>query len=95
MLNERKCKEMRISFTKSEKDFPPLMINNNPLEVVPHAKILGLNVSNNLRWNYHVNELVKKSSKRLYFLTQLIKALQSGLFRIGTILVQILHQIFN
>ena len=74
VLNERKCKEMRISFTKSEKDFAPVMINNAPLEVVPHAKILGLNVSDNLKWNYHVSELVKKSSKRLYFLTQLKRA---------------------
>jgi hypothetical protein len=39
------------------------MINNAPLEVVPHAKILGLNVSDNLKWNYHVSELVKNSSK--------------------------------
>ena len=53
VLNERKCKEMRISLTKSEKDFPPVMINNAPLEVVPHAKILGLNVSDNLKWNCH------------------------------------------
>ena len=74
VLSERKCKEMRISFTKSEKDFPPIMINNAPLEVVPHAKILGLNVSDNLKWNCHVSELVKKSSKRLYFLTQLKRA---------------------
>ena len=71
VLNERKCKEMRISFTKSEKDFSPVKINNVPLEVVQHAKILGLNVSDNLKRNYHVNEIVKKSSKRLYFLTQL------------------------
>ena len=70
VLNERKCKEMRISFTESEIDFLPVMINNVPLEVVPHGKILGLNVSDNLKWNYHVNEIVKKSSKR-YFLSSL------------------------
>jgi hypothetical protein len=74
VLNERKCKEMRISFTKSEKDFPSVMINNAPLEVVPHAKIMGLNVSDNLKWNYQVSELVQKSSRRLYFLTQLKRA---------------------
>ena len=54
---------MRISFTKSEKDFPPVMINNAPLEVVPYAKILGLNVSDNLKWNYHVSELLKNLQK--------------------------------
>ena len=61
LLNECKCKEMRISFTKTEKFFSLVMINNVPLEVVPHAKILGLNISDNLKWNYHVNEMVKKS----------------------------------
>jgi hypothetical protein len=36
--------------------------------------VLGLNVSGDFKWNYHVSELVKKSSKRLYFLTQLKRA---------------------
>ena len=61
VLNERKCKGMRINFTKTEKYFSLIMINNVSLEVVPHAKILGLNISDNLKWNYHVNEIVKKS----------------------------------
>ena len=58
-MNESKCKEIRISFAKTEKVLDPITINNSPLEVVKEAKILGLNISNNLKWNIHVTEIVK------------------------------------
>ena len=35
---------------------------------------MGVNISSNLTWNIHINEIVKKASKRLYFLTQLKRA---------------------
>ena len=70
-LNELKCKEMRISFSKVEKDLDPIILNDKVLEIVDHAKILGLRVSCNLKWNDHVSEVVKKASTRLYFLSQL------------------------
>ena len=38
------------------------------------AKLLGVTISNNLRWNGHINEIIKKVSKRLYFLSQLKRA---------------------
>lgn len=41
---------------------------------VKSAKLLGLTISDNLSWNAHVNEVVKKSSKKLYFLVQLKSA---------------------
>ena len=41
VLNELKCKEMRISFTKSEKRFL-VKVNNVPLEVVNKPKFWGL-----------------------------------------------------
>ena len=36
--------------------------------------MLGLNISNNLKWNYHISENVRKASTRLYFLIQLKRA---------------------
>ena len=35
------------------------------------AKLLGVTLSANLKWNYHVESIVKKASKRIYFLTVL------------------------
>ena len=38
------------------------------------CEVLGLNISNNLKWNIHVDEILRKVSTRLYFLRQLKRA---------------------
>ena len=73
-LNESKCKQLRISFTKSAVDFAPIVINGKAIEVVSTAKLLGLNISSDLWWNCHVTEISKKVASRLYFLKQLKRA---------------------
>ena len=74
-LNTDNCKEMRISFTKSQREFEPILINGDALEVVDSVKFLGLNInSSDLTWNIHINEIVKKAYKKLYFLVQLRRA---------------------
>ena len=50
-LNESKCKELRISFAKSAADFAPIVINGKAIEVVSTVKLLGLNISSDLRRN--------------------------------------------
>ena len=65
---------MRISFAKSQQDFEPSLIYGDALEVVDSVKLLGLNISSDLTWNIHINEIVKKASKKLYFLVQLRRA---------------------
>ena len=70
-LNEIKCKELRICFCKTSPTLDPVKVNGRPLEVVSSAKILGLNVSDDLKWNVHIAELVKKASSRLFSLKQL------------------------
>ena len=73
-LNESKCKELTISFTKSEKPLEPITINNTNIEVVPSAKLLGVMMSNDLKWNAHVEMICKKVAARLYFRRQLKRA---------------------
>ena len=65
---------MRISFSKFQQEFEPFLINGDALEVVENVMLLGVNISSNLTWNIHINEIVKKASKRFYFLTQLKRA---------------------
>ena len=36
--------------------------------------MLGVTISNTLKWNCHVSELIKKANKRIYFLTLLKRA---------------------
>ena len=63
-LNEPKCKELRISFSTKPASFDPIVINGKYIDVVPTAKLLGLTLSGNLKWNNHVDEIVKKSRKQ-------------------------------
>ena len=73
-LSKSKCKELRISFAKSAVDFAAIVINGKAIEVVSTAKLLGLNISSDLRWNCHVAEISKKVASHLYFLKQLRRA---------------------
>ena len=41
-LNETKCKELRITFSRSRRNFDPIKVNGQDLECVKYAKILGL-----------------------------------------------------
>ena len=54
--------------------YDPVLINGKDLSVVENAKILGVTISNDLKWNDHVEEAIKKANKRLYFLVQLRRA---------------------
>ena len=49
----------------------PIIINNKPIKSVESAKILGLHVSCDLKWNVDVDEVIQKARKRLYCLVQL------------------------
>ena len=67
-LNASKTKEMRVNFSFSSPSYPPIVIDNQTVNIVKHAKILGVIVSNDLKWILHVNAICKKASKRLYAL---------------------------
>ena len=45
-----------------------MTVDGQPIELVKSAKLLGVILSNDLKWNEHVTYIVKKSSKRLYML---------------------------
>ena len=70
-LNETKCKELRVSFSRSELELDPILINDQKLERVEDAKILGLRFSSILKWNNHLSDIIKKVKSRLYFVSQL------------------------
>ena len=71
-LNEDKCKEMIVDFKKVKHQLKTIIINSKELKLVSSAKILGVMVSNSLEWIDHVNYVVKKANKRLYFLILLL-----------------------
>ena len=73
-LHPDKCKELRITFSKQPPTFDPLIINRNAIEVVKSAKLIGVTISNDLTWNEHVDNVIKKVNKRIYFVIQLKRA---------------------
>ena len=72
-LNPKKCKEMRLFFGKQPPNFPPLSLDNSILEIVENFKALGLIINNKLKWDSHVDEMVKKASQRLHILRVLCR----------------------
>ncbi len=73
-FNLGKCKELRINFTTQAYTDDPLNINGEPFEIVESAKVLGVTLTSDLKWNKHVSNIVEKASKRLYLLKQLKRA---------------------
>ena len=76
-IERDKCKEMRIKFcftTNGTPNFNPLVINDKQIDVVSRAKILGVNISIDLKWNHHISEVDKKARKRLFCLSKLKRA---------------------
>ena len=67
-LNADKCEKLRISFAKKETDFHPVIVSKKELEVMDSAKLPGVTISSSLSWNAHIEEVIKKASKRLYSL---------------------------
>ena len=61
-LNEDNCKEIIIDFKENKYSFDPSVINNKDLSVVENAKILGVTISNDLTWNDHVEQAMKKAN---------------------------------
>ena len=65
-LNETKCKELRISFSRYTDSFEAVTINNKPIEVVTGVKLLRLTISNNLKWNAHIDYYIKQDALGAY-----------------------------
>lgn len=74
-LNPLKCKEMLINFLRNPYFLiHPIEIGNIVIERVKKYKILGVIMTSDLKWNNHVEYIVKKASKKLYSLRILRRA---------------------
>ena len=73
-LNPKKCKEMLINFMQNDNfTIRPIVLGNNTVECVTASKLLGIIISNYLKWNEHIDYISMKASKRLYSLRILKK----------------------
>ena len=71
-LNKTKCKKLLVNFNvENPTSFDPVVVNGLAIDLVTSAKMLGLNISNDLKWNRHIDFIIKKAKKRLYGVSQL------------------------
>ena len=74
-LNPKKCKEMYINFmTNSITTLRPKCVGYKEVERVGTYKLLGVIISDDLKWNAHVEYIIAKAAKRLFALRLLKRA---------------------
>ena len=67
-MNSEKSKETIISFAQVgnfRSTIPNIMIDSRDIAQVCHPKLLSVTISQDLTWNQHVENVVKKAGKRL------------------------------
>ena len=67
-INEKKSKNVIFNFTKKYQFSTGLSIQNEVLEIVPEAKLLGTIISNDLKWSKNTENIVKKANGRMELL---------------------------
>ncbi len=72
-LNTLKTVEMIVDFRGNPPALPPLTIMNSTETTVESFRFLGTTFSQDLKWDTHIDSIVKKAQQRLYFLRQLRK----------------------
>ncbi len=71
--NTLKTVEMIVDFRRNPPALPPLTIMNSIVTTVDSFRFLGSTISQDLKWDTHIDSIVKKAQQRLYFLCQLRK----------------------
>ena len=57
-----RCKELTISFKKQPVSFNLIIPNGHFVQSIPTAKILGVTVSKDMKWNDHIEVIIGKAS---------------------------------
>ena len=70
-INAQKTNEMLITFSKNPTRYSPIKIGESEIERVSTAKLVGLHIQDNLKWDTHVTTICKKARSKLHFLQQL------------------------
>ena len=70
-LNFSKTKLMLFNSSKTLDFVPNFNLDGHQIELVSHTKLLGLHISDNMKWKNNTENMIKKASKRLWILRRL------------------------
>ena len=71
-FNPGKCQVIQV--TRVRRPIPSVYhLHGQILEVVDHAKYLGVNISASLKWNEHIYGITKKATRSLGFIKRNIR----------------------
>ena len=73
-INPKKTKDMWICFSNALSEPALLVMGDDTIERVTAHKLLRVWHQDNLKWNRHVEEMVKKANKRLFCLRECRRA---------------------
>ncbi len=65
-LNTLKTAEMIVDFRRNPPALPPLTIMNSTVTAVESFRFMGTTISQYLKWDNHIESIVKKAQQRLY-----------------------------
>ena len=67
-LNQKKTKCLVFNFSKDKQFTTNLKLKGEMVEIVDHSKLLGVIVSNDLKWDRNTNQIVKNANKMMKML---------------------------
>ena len=68
LLNKKKTKAMIFNFSNEHQFTTSLKIDDEVLDIVEEAKLLGVIITNDLKWNSNTEYLVKRANSRMELL---------------------------
>ena len=64
---------MTVDFRRSPLILPPITILNSTVSAVETFRFLGSTISQDLKWTFNTDKIIKKAQQRMYFRRQLRK----------------------
>ena len=70
-INKKKTKSMFFNSARTRDFTPKLNINNETIELVEEMKLLGVQITSDMKWNKNTNYITKKAFQRLWMIQRL------------------------
>ena len=67
-LNQKKTKQILFNFNRGRQFTTVVKLKKEPLEIVNEVKLLGVIISNDLKWHKNTNYLTKKVNRKMRML---------------------------